>query len=37
MMASEEFVLRTSVPADISAIVALINRAFAVEKFFKIG
>ncbi|MFZ0704761.1 MAG: GNAT family N-acetyltransferase [Candidatus Korobacteraceae bacterium] len=37
MMASEEFVLRTSVPADISAIVALINRAFAVEKFFKSG
>jgi GNAT superfamily N-acetyltransferase len=37
MMASEEFALRTSVPADIPAIVDLINRAFAVEKFFKSG
>lgn len=37
MTASEGFVLRTSVPADIPAIVDLINRAFAVEKFFKSG
>ena len=37
MMSSEEFVLRSSVPADIPAIVALINRAFSVEKFFKTG
>ena len=34
---SEEFVLRNAVPADIPAIVALINRAFSVEKFFKTG
>jgi GNAT superfamily N-acetyltransferase len=37
MLSSEEFVLRTSVPADIPAIVGLINGAFAVEKFFKTG
>ncbi len=37
MTSSEEFVLRTSVPADIPGIVDLINRAFAVEKFFKSG
>jgi ribosomal protein S18 acetylase RimI-like enzyme len=29
--------LRRAVPADIPAIVDLINRAFAVEKFFKSG
>jgi ribosomal protein S18 acetylase RimI-like enzyme len=33
----EEFVLRDAVPADFPAIVDLINRAFAVEKFFKSG
>ena len=36
-MSSEEFILRNAVPADIPAIVALINRAFSVEKFFKTG
>ncbi len=36
-MAAEEFVLRKAAPADVPAIVALINRAFAVEKFFKTG
>jgi ribosomal protein S18 acetylase RimI-like enzyme len=34
---SEEFALRKAVPADVLAIVDLINRAFAVEKFFKSG
>ena len=34
---SEESVLRTAVAADVPAIVDLINRAFAVEKFFKSG
>ena len=36
-MSSEEFVLRNAVSADIPPIVDLINRAFAVEKFFKSG
>jgi ribosomal protein S18 acetylase RimI-like enzyme len=36
-MSSEEFVLRNAVPADVPAIVDLINRAFSVEKFFKSG
>lgn len=36
-LSSQEFVLRNAVPADIPAIVALINRAFSVEKFFKSG
>jgi len=36
-MPSEEFALRKAVAADIPAIVELINRAFAVEKFFKTG
>lgn len=36
-VSSEDFVLRNAVPADIPAIVALINSAFAVEKFFKTG
>ncbi len=36
-MSSEGFQLRNAVPADIPAIVDLINRAFAVEKFFKSG
>ncbi len=36
-MSSEEFALRNAGSADISAIVDLINRAFAVEKFFKTG
>jgi len=34
---SEESVLRTAVPADVPGIIDLINRAFAVEKFFKSG
>jgi GNAT superfamily N-acetyltransferase len=34
---SDAFVLRGAIPAHIPAIVALINRAFAVEKFFKTG
>jgi ribosomal protein S18 acetylase RimI-like enzyme len=37
MPPSQEFALRPAIPADIPAIVALINRAFAVEKFFKTG
>src|SRR5581483_9063096 len=37
VMRSEEFVLRKAVTADVPAIVDLINRAFAVEKFFKTG
>jgi ribosomal protein S18 acetylase RimI-like enzyme len=33
----KQFALRRAVAADIPAIVDLINRAFAVEKFFKAG
>jgi ribosomal protein S18 acetylase RimI-like enzyme len=36
-MPSEEFVLRKAMTADVPSIVDLINRAFAVEKFFKTG
>ena len=36
-IAFDSFTLRTAVAADIPAIVDLINRAFAVEKFFKSG
>jgi len=36
-ISSSPFVLRNALPADIPAIVELINRAFAVEKFFKSG
>ena len=36
-MAADQFTVRNSAPADIPAVVALINRAFAVEKFFKTG
>ncbi len=34
---SEEFTVTNAAPADIPVIVELINRAFAVEKFFKSG
>jgi len=34
---SEQLVLRKAVSADIPTVVDLINRAFAVEKFFKTG
>jgi ribosomal protein S18 acetylase RimI-like enzyme len=34
---SEGFTVRKAIPTDIASIVALINRAFAVEKFFKTG
>src|SRR6185312_5727733 len=34
---SEPFSLRNAVQSDVPAIVDLINRAFAVEKFFKSG
>ena len=36
-MSAEDFITRAAAPADIPAIVALINRAFSVEKFFKTG
>jgi len=36
-MPSDAFALRKAVAADIPAIIDLINRAFAVEKFFKTG
>lgn len=36
-MSVEESRLRKAIAADIPAIVDLINRAFAVEKFFKTG
>jgi len=36
-MPSDAFALRKAVAADIPSVVDLINRAFAVEKFFKTG
>jgi len=37
MEVAPQYVLRESSPEDLGAIVALINRAFAVERFFKTG
>ena len=36
-MPADESVLRRAVAADVPIVVDLINRAFAVEKFFKSG
>lgn len=37
MSAMQDFTLRQATAFDVEAIVSLVNRAFAVEKFFKSG
>ena len=37
MEATSQYILREASPGDIDAIVSVINRAFAVESFFKAG
>jgi GNAT superfamily N-acetyltransferase len=37
MASASNTVLRTAIDGDVTAIVGLVNRAFAVERFFKTG